>query len=494
MTDEAADVLTDKMLIEGDGLSTEVAQAITGADLKRTIDGAPTLTLTIRDEHRQLLRSGQFARRITIQTDGHAFELAQLKKSGNDMILTFEDIAVAELRRHDTPRKADANTVSRVDFGRMLLQEVPWVHLFVDPSVHEQKAKIELARGQVAEAAVLSSSSLTASVDPNYFSDASSATTSNSKKQRAHAAKDEVREDTWTCLQRIFSEVGWRCYADTGNIYVGPDSAFIDKPSAFTFIEGENGVDWIDFDWDVGKAIATCTVKARSSRWICTPGTPVTIPNMGIPDKWLVAEISRSLFSVVTTITVKSPEPELPEPDPPPTPSSSVDGGVNADYFGSASLGSTGAVGTGGPDTGIYTWPVGGTITSPFGQRARNFHEGLDIAAPTGTPIHAARSGTVTFAGSQSGYGNVVYLSHAGGDETRYGHMSRIGVRRGMQVGGGAVIGAVGQTGDATGPHCHFEIRKGGRAVDPLPILNRLGPTGPFLPGKRPGGGASGTW
>ena len=127
--------------------------------------------------------------------------------------------------------------------------------------------------------------------------------------------------------------------------------------------------------------------------------------------------------------------------------------------------------------SGALTLPVAGPVTSPFGARtspttgAQEFHEGIDIGAARGTPIRAAASGTVTFAGQMSGYGNVVILQHAGGLQTRYAHQSAMSVAAGQTVAAGDVIGAVGSTGETTGPHLHFEVRLNGVAVDPAPYL-----------------------
>lgn len=124
-----------------------------------------------------------------------------------------------------------------------------------------------------------------------------------------------------------------------------------------------------------------------------------------------------------------------------------------------------------------YVWPLHGRLTSYFGPRnlgmgTSSFHRGIDIAAPWGTPVVAARSGTVTFAGwSTQGYGNLVKVRHAGGDETWYGHFSSIAVSVGQQVKQGQVVGYVGSTGISTGPHLHFETYEAGRAVDPLSVL-----------------------
>jgi murein DD-endopeptidase MepM/ murein hydrolase activator NlpD len=94
-------------------------------------------------------------------------------------------------------------------------------------------------------------------------------------------------------------------------------------------------------------------------------------------------------------------------------------------------------------------------------------HEGIDIAAPVGTAIHAAAAGTIVYAGWAEGYGNLVVIDHGGGLATAYGHQSAIYVMGG-QVSQGQVIGAVGSTGHSTGPHLHFEVRLNGEPVDPL--------------------------
>ena len=95
-------------------------------------------------------------------------------------------------------------------------------------------------------------------------------------------------------------------------------------------------------------------------------------------------------------------------------------------------------------------------------------HKGLDIAAPHGSPVHAAIDGVVQYAGRNGGYGNYIKLGHGGGMTSAYGHLSRIAVRRGECVAAGAGIGAVGSTGRSTGPHLHFEVHVGRRPVDPI--------------------------
>jgi murein DD-endopeptidase MepM/ murein hydrolase activator NlpD len=98
-------------------------------------------------------------------------------------------------------------------------------------------------------------------------------------------------------------------------------------------------------------------------------------------------------------------------------------------------------------------------------------HPGIDIGVPTGTPIHAAGSGTVVWCGWMSGYGNLVMIDHHNGLATLYGHQSRIAVGCNQQVSTGETIGYVGCTGFCTGPHLHFEVRLNGNPVDPLGYL-----------------------
>ena len=109
--------------------------------------------------------------------------------------------------------------------------------------------------------------------------------------------------------------------------------------------------------------------------------------------------------------------------------------------------------------------------TSGFGRRWGRAHEGVDMAGPVGTPIHTTGDGVVTFAGRQSGYGNLIKIKHELGTETRYGHLSKIRVKVGQRVSQGELIGDMGNTGRSTGPHLHYEVRVNGRAVDPMSFI-----------------------
>ena len=134
------------------------------------------------------------------------------------------------------------------------------------------------------------------------------------------------------------------------------------------------------------------------------------------------------------------------------------------------SVGPSAEAGTPAPGADLI-WPTSGTLTSPFGQRWGRLHAGIDIGAPTGTPIWAAADGRVIFSGWMNGYGNAVIVDHGGGLTTLYAHQSRRAAVVGDQLAQGAVLGYVGSTGNSTGPHLHFETRRNGTAVNPMIYL-----------------------
>ena len=130
---------------------------------------------------------------------------------------------------------------------------------------------------------------------------------------------------------------------------------------------------------------------------------------------------------------------------------------------------------TGAP--GAFSWPASGPITDPFGMRMHpithrwRMHTGMDIGAPMGATITASAGGKIIYAGWEGGYGNTIIIDHGGNASTLYGHCSQLFVSEGQTVQRGQAIGAVGSTGESTGPHLHFEIRINGVPVDPAPRL-----------------------
>ncbi len=121
-------------------------------------------------------------------------------------------------------------------------------------------------------------------------------------------------------------------------------------------------------------------------------------------------------------------------------------------------------------------WPLHSVfITSSFGKRGKDFHEGIDLRAPHGTPVFAAQTGEVLYAGTRiRGYGKLIVLRHPSKIATIYAHNSSLLVRRGQRVHRGQQIAISGNTGRSSGPHLHFEVRRGLSPLDPTPYLPKL--------------------
>ena len=144
-------------------------------------------------------------------------------------------------------------------------------------------------------------------------------------------------------------------------------------------------------------------------------------------------------------------------------------------------------------DNGGWYYPVSGLGGSPYGMRThpvrggRRMHHGCDVRqTPTGTPIYAAKSGTVIFSGVRGGYGKTVIIRHESGTTSLYGHCSQLNVRQNQEVKAGDQIARVGSTGMSTGPHLHFEIRnRSGGSINPKSVLPNM-KRGGRMTGRRP--------
>lgn len=120
---------------------------------------------------------------------------------------------------------------------------------------------------------------------------------------------------------------------------------------------------------------------------------------------------------------------------------------------------------------GAFVKPVDGQVTSWYGQRGRSTHTGVDIGADRGTDVRAAKDGKVVFRGRRGKYGRLVIIDHGDGVQTYYAHLSGYNTRKGRKVRRGQTIGRVGKSGRATGYHLHFELRIGGRPIDPRGVV-----------------------
>lgn len=123
------------------------------------------------------------------------------------------------------------------------------------------------------------------------------------------------------------------------------------------------------------------------------------------------------------------------------------------------------------PAPAPLAWPLRGVLYARFGMKGREPHDGIDLAAPVGTPVKTAAAGSVLFAGMQRGYGNLVIVEHPMGLVTVYAHNRDLRVKTGQRVREGQVIATVGESGRTSGPHLHFEVRQQGVPVDPMRLL-----------------------
>ncbi|MCA1781993.1 MAG: C40 family peptidase [Dermatophilaceae bacterium] len=275
------------LTVEGKKLSRDVVEAVTRAELERNIDGSSTLEIKLHDSTREIIRSPLFKSSVIAKIDDRAYSLVKVRKSQDDVSLTFEDLAIASLRSHDEPLKVAPGTTTHVAFVRRLVKEESWLKLFVPPDVKPPRAQVELARGEPG-------------------------------KEVGTSKFDVEAEDSWKAIGRIGSERGWRRFVRNQNeIWYVPDTWLYKQKPSFKVSENTNGVDEIDFDYDVGKPVATAKILARAARWAVPVGSVIEIEKSGPADgKWLVSSIRRDVFSLTVTIELTQPQPELPEPEP----------------------------------------------------------------------------------------------------------------------------------------------------------------------------------
>lgn len=218
----------------------------------------------------------------------------------------------------------------------------------------------------------------------------------------------------------------------------------------------------MDASW---KKIAVAALFAAPLLAACTT-SPETTFDWGVNDHLSTRPVARNGVTrsdLPRTYVYQGGEYAVPAPKPRPGKISRanlapLDQPPQADYAGNA------------PN---FFWPVSGNVISNFGPASNGErNDGINIAAPMGTPIHAAASGTVTYAGNElKDYGNLVLIKHEGGYVTAYAHADRLIVNRGDVVSRGQVIGYSGNTGDVSSPQLHFEIRHDTQPVNPKPLL-----------------------
>jgi hypothetical protein len=390
------DIELYNLTLNGSSFQTFGLDIVTRADFELTIDGASHIDIEFADPNNTLLQSGALSRTIRLKADDDFYDLVQVSKSGRSITCTFESMAVVALRGQREPRKAASGTVTRAEFVRMLVSELPWIKFVLPLNISLPTAQEELTRGnidsadqstdpnsiaglgdfsavtsQVDRAAIgaglggiadlVSSLHLTpAEVDDSglVYSDATppddGATTDDgsdpeadisidgiitdvsapkklTKKKRQIAADPTLAENTWDASGRIANAVNdLRFVRKLEFWYVTYAWLMLQTPVA-TFREYTDGVDFIDFDFDIGKPIATATIECRADAWDIPPGNLVTLRDIGpAVGNWIVKSVKGNFFNKDLTVDLIQPLPRLEEPVGTTSPSTGggLDGGL----------------------------------------------------------------------------------------------------------------------------------------------------------------------
>lgn len=269
------DLTIADVILNGGPSPLEIINKVTQINIQRTIAGASILTVDATDPDRGLLNSPLLALAAVVVLDGLSFTLVEVDKTADNLSLIFEATVVNRLRRVSGALPAAANTTTRAHFAARLVASAPGAPIPFVSAPGGTPIRETLARGT--------------SQDP--------------------------KEDTWTALNRIASEVQWRCFEVGGTIYFGPDSWLMGQAPIATIQEFEGGIEFIDLDYDVNKPLTTATITANASLWAYPPGQVVKIVKLGPGSgAWLISNVARTMYQDQTTVTVTKPQAALPEP------------------------------------------------------------------------------------------------------------------------------------------------------------------------------------
>jgi murein DD-endopeptidase MepM/ murein hydrolase activator NlpD len=439
MSEAFGDLDVGEFFINGGPMRANLRNSLTGLSATRSIDGAPVLTMGLVDPAKGLLKTGIWDHEVYCTAGPYGFTLVQVKKVGTGYTLTFEEASVAAMRKMDKPRKIAPGAMSRAAFIRSLVADTPGIR-FTDLSGPVEATKTELSRGTVVDA------------------DATQA------QKLAQARREEKgdTEDTWEATGRLADEVGRRRFIRAPREFVyAADSVLIGRPPEYTLREESQGILDIAFDWDTGKKEASMTIRCLAKRWVSAPGSHIHVVDMGPAsgNDWIVSDISRSFFGTEAVIKLIKARPILSEPEQ--ATAEADEDNVLDDGVITLPPGYEETTFDTGPQG--FMWPTSvKTVTSGFGPRWGRMHMGIDIGVGSGTAVKASMAGTVVLVKEQAGgYGKWICLQHKDRYVTLYAHLSQIMVSHGHAVRQGDVIALSGNTGSSTGPHLHFEIRKG---------------------------------
>lgn len=267
----------EDMLLSGSKMPGLIADAITDAQIMRGMQNASTITLQLADPYRYILRSNVLGDYELLTADGLNFVMVEIAKASDQLSVTFEAQAVNKLRHH-SGALVYKSTTDLGGFAQLLCSQagVPCVS---DPS--PLLVATPIARGSGSAVSTIGTG----------FTKAS-------------------QEDSWTCLTRLATTTGWRCFESAGTIYMGPDPWLMSRAvNVGTIQEFTDAVQDIDVDWDIGKPVGQASVTAMTGTWQFGPADVVNTEGMGklLDRPWLVFACQRDLFNPQASITLQVP-------------------------------------------------------------------------------------------------------------------------------------------------------------------------------------------
>jgi hypothetical protein len=257
-------------------VSAFIGEQLVSASVELSMTQASTLSLGFDDPRRELLDNPLLSQAVTIDNGlGRRFKLVKVSKSKNTLTATYEDAAIARLRTFTGPYAATA-AWTRIQFAAQLGNQAGID--VITPAVQSvEAALVPLARG----------------------------------------SSDAPGEDSWTCMTRIAGDVKYECFSNGQGIVFGPDDWLLHGAPAAQITELAAGVDYVDWDIDVGKPVQTVTVYSYASQWDAGVGEHVRLNNAGVASgDYLVQSVSRDLFHTPVTVKLVAEVPHIAEPKP----------------------------------------------------------------------------------------------------------------------------------------------------------------------------------
>lgn len=277
-------ISTDDIQINGTGLSVDVSNALITTQLDLALTKTSTMTLTLHDPTRKIINAPEFNQASLLQLRTLIFQLVSVEKEGSVLTCTFESWVVAALGAATGAFTIAPGTMTRTDFAGLLVGE------------------IDGATFTSAPASYLSS------LDEGYAH--------TNKEQLSRGTVDTPLENSWTCLQRLASEIQWVCFESFGTVYFGPYSYLTSVSPVFLPREFSAGVTLITGTYDVGQPLGELTITCVADSWFPNIGQCVQINDLGpFNGNWIVSEMERTdIMEPTITITLQQPLPGLPEP------------------------------------------------------------------------------------------------------------------------------------------------------------------------------------